>query len=99
MMLNVRELLDELKNKGLYKERKELIRELAEQDVTDEFYSSYKDALLGDSLMTIQEYYDTQARVLDRFFPLCTDEGNLYLEIQPIEYDENTALLMEIEEE
>lgn len=97
--MNIRELLDEMKNKCLFNERKELIKELAREEVTDIYYSTYKDALLGDSLMNIKEYYNTQAWVLSRFFPIYTDEGNLDIEIATIEYDEDTSLEVNLLEE
>lgn len=99
-MLNIRELLDEMENKGLYNERKELIRELSREDVSEVYYSSYVETTCEeDRKYDLNEYLDNQAIVLDSFFPISTNNGNVDVELSDIEYEENTAIYMELIEE
>lgn len=100
-MMNIRNIVNELDNRCLHKERKELVNQLYQYDVYNGTFSDYKAGREEeeDRTYNIKEFYDTQAWILDRFFPLYTDEGDIFIEILPIEYDEDTYLLVEWEDE
>ena len=99
-MMNIRNILNELDNRCLHKERKELLNQLYKYDVYNDTFSDYKAGRAEeDRKYSIKEFYDTQTCILDRFFPICTDEGNIFIEIQPIEYDEDTYIMVDWEDE
>jgi len=99
-ILDIDEILNELNNKGLYRGRKELIYILDRFDVYSSTYLDYKRGREEeDRDYNIKEFYDTQAWVLDRFFPLLTDEGVINIEVLPYKYDEYTYIEVEWEEE
>lgn len=99
-LMNIRNIINELDNRCLHKERKELLNQLYKYDVYTGTFSDYKAGREEeDRKYNIKEFYDTQAWILERFFPICTDEGNIFIEIQPIEYDEDTYIMVEWEDE
>ena len=99
-MMNIRNILNELDNKCLHKERKELLNQLYKYDVYNSTFSDYKAGRdEEDREYNIKEFYDTQAWILERFFPLDTDEGNIFIDILPIKYDEDTCLQVDWEDE
>lgn len=98
-MMNIRNIINELDNRCLHKERKELLNQLYKYDVYNDTFSDYKAGREEDRAYNIKEFYNTQACILDRFFPICADEGNIFIEIQPIEYDEDTYIMVEWEDE
>lgn len=80
-ILDIDEILNELNNKGIYRGRKELIYKLDRYDVYSSTYLDYKSGRdEEDRDYNIKEFYDTQAWVLERFFPLLTDEGVVTIE-------------------